>query len=534
MATEALTVADFIELPIIKAGLPELVAGASGLESEVRWVHSLDVPDVSDLLRGGEMILTTGVSIGSDAAAQKRFVRDLEAEGAVGIAVELGFAWHRQLPEPLIREADRRGMPLVALRRGMRFVEVSEAVNGSLLDTGHALARRGEELHHNLDAIVLEGEGAETVLAEVSRRIGNPVVLEDNRGELVACASATQTEAAVVDSWSALKWPEGMSGDPDGAVAMPVTVRGRIWGRVVALQVEDEFDRFTPIAMERAAVAVGLGLMRGGEEDELRARTRGNLLFEVAAGLVDPLSAARRASTLGFPRRHGELVVIAAIWRPEADSGKDWSELMAPLRAAMAEPDRPALLGSRGGTMLGLLDRGTKGSEPDELAARKLIASRFHSALERQGVDPGQMALSISAGLESWDQLGQALIGARLAAEAGAVGPPRQWHDASRTEVGQLLLSLRGLPELQAFAEERLGPLLEIGGERGRDLLVTLEAYLHCGGRKTEAAKELGIERQSLYHRLDRIESILAVDLNDGDTDLALHLAVMIRRLLSR
>ena len=534
MASEALTVAEFIELPIIKAGLPELVAGEEGLGAEVRWVHSLDVPDVSDLLRGGEMILTTGVSIGSDAAAQKRFVRDLEAEGAVGIAVELGFAWHRELPEPLIREADRRGIPLVALRRGMRFVEVSEAVNGSLLDTGHALARRGEELHHNLDAIVLEGEGAEVVLAEVSRRIGNPVVLEDNRGELVACASSTQTEAAIVDAWSALKWPEGMSGDAEGAIALPVTVRGRIWGRVVALQVEGEFDRFTSIAMERAAVAVGLGLMRGGEEDELRARTRGNLLFEVAAGLVDPLSAARRASTLGFPRRHGELVVIAAIWRPDAEAERDWSELLAPLRAAMAEPDRPALLGSRGTAMFGLLDRGTKGSEPDELAARRRIAGRFHSALERHGVDPGQAALAISGSLESWDQLGEALVGARLAAEAGAVGPKRQWHDASRTEVGQLLLSLRGLPELSAFAEERLGPLLEVGGERGRDLLETLEAYLHCGGRKTEAARELGIERQSLYHRLDRIESILAVDLSDGDTVLALHLAVMIRRLLSR
>ena len=71
MASEALTVAEFIELPIIKAGLPELVAGEEGLGAEVRWVHSLDVPDVSDLLRGGEMILTSGVSISSVPAAQQ-------------------------------------------------------------------------------------------------------------------------------------------------------------------------------------------------------------------------------------------------------------------------------------------------------------------------------------------------------------------------------------------------------------------------------------------------------------------------------
>ena len=75
--------------------------------------------------------------------------------------------------------------------------------------------------------------------------------------------------------------------------------------------------------------------------------------------------------------------------------------------------------------------------------------------------------------------------------------------------------------------------LLDLGGERGRDLLETLEVYLHCGGRKTETARKLEIERQSLYHRLARIEQLLDVDLKDGDSALALHLAVMIRRLLS-
>lgn len=538
-SSRALTVSDFLELPVIKGALPELVAGADGLGAEVRWVHTMDIPDVSNLLRGGEMILTTGVSIGSDASAQRRFVRDLAAEGAVGITVELGFAWHRSLPAALVQEADKRGIPLVSLRRGIRFVEVSEAVNGSLLHSGHALARRGEELHRSLDRLVLEGAGAEVVLAEVARVIGNPVVLEDARGELVAYSSMTQTEAAVVDSWSGLKWDGEDSDQADGAIAHPVTVRNRTWGRVIAIQTDSEFDRFTPIAMERAAVAVGLGLMRGGEEDELRARSRGNLLFELAAGLIDPLAAARRASTLGFPRRHGQLVAVAAVWRSDAlgdgvSYEEAWTPLLAPVRGALSEPDRPALVGSRGNCVLGVLDRGSKGSEPDDVATRERLAARFKSALALHEVDSSKVSFAISGMRESWDEVSEALVRARLAAEAGAAGPVRDWHDASRTEVGQLLLSMRGTPELLAFSEERLGPLLEVGGERGRDLLETLEVYLHNGGRKTDAARDLEIERQSLYHRLLRIESVLDVDLKDGDTALALHLAVMIRRLLAR
>lgn len=537
MASQSLTVAEFIELPIVKAGLPQLVAGSEGLEAEVRWVHPLDVPDVSDLLRGGEMILTTGVSIGEDAAAQRRFVRDLDAEGAVGIAVELGFAWKRELPKALVDEADRRRIPMVAFRRGIRFVEVSEAVNGSLLDSGHALARRGEELHRILDRLVLEGEAAESVLAEVSRRIGNPLVLEDARGELVALGSATRREDEVVDTWSGLKWSDRDPGEAEGAMASAVIVRGRSWGRVIALQTDSEFDRFTPIALERAAVAVGLGLMRGGEEAELRARSRGNLLFELAAGLMEPLSAARRASTLGFPRRHGQMVPVAAVWR--ADSIEDglgyeeaWAQLLPAIKAALAEPDRPALLGSRGNCLLGVLDRGTLGSEPDDVASRERLARRFAGVLTRHEIDPGSVALAIGGAAGGWEDLASALVRARFAAEAGAAGPTRAWHDASRTEIGQLLLSMRGTPELLQFSDERLGPLLDLPGERGRDLVDTLEIYLHCGGRKTEAAVELEIERQSLYHRLSRIEEILDIDLKDGDTVLALHLAIMVRRLL--
>src|SRR5690606_41612628 len=111
----------------------------------------------------------------------------------------------------------------------------------------------------------------------------------------------------------------------------------------IARRTDAEFDRFTPIALERAGVAVGLGLMRGGEEAELRARSRGNLLFELASGLMEPLSAARRASTLGFPRRHGQLVPFAAVWRTDALAQgvgyeEAWAPLLPAIRGALAEP----------------------------------------------------------------------------------------------------------------------------------------------------------------------------------------------------
>lgn len=55
---------------------------------------------------------------------------------------------------------------------------------------------------------------------------------------------------------------------------------------------------------------------------------------------------------------------------------------------------------------------------------------------------------------------------------------------------------------------------------------MTLDALSSCGWRKTEAARALFIERQSLYARLARIEACLGVSLADAGAMLGIHLAL--------
>ena len=66
---------------------------------------------------------------------------------------------------------------------------------------------------------------------------------------------------------------------------------------------------------------------------------------------------------------------------------------------------------------------------------------------------------------------------------------------------------------------DQLGPLLEVDARTGSELVPTLDAYLDAGLSKTAAAAALGIRRQTLYHRLERIGQALAgLDLADRRT----------------
>lgn len=66
----ALSVRQALGLERVRAGQPEVVAGAHRLDRPVRWVHVAEAADVGVMLSGGEMVLTTGVLLAGDEEGQ--------------------------------------------------------------------------------------------------------------------------------------------------------------------------------------------------------------------------------------------------------------------------------------------------------------------------------------------------------------------------------------------------------------------------------------------------------------------------------
>nr|WP_202539392.1 PucR family transcriptional regulator [Streptomyces sp. SID8379] len=70
---------------------------------------------------------------------------------------------------------------------------------------------------------------------------------------------------------------------------------------------------------------------------------------------------------------------------------------------------------------------------------------------------------------------------------------------------------------LARIVDHVLGPLLDWEALHGSDLVRTLEIHLRHGCSPTRTAALLHIGRQSLYQRLDRIESLLGVEVGDPE-----------------
>jgi PucR family transcriptional regulator, purine catabolism regulatory protein len=534
-----LTLADVLELPVVRRGLPEVVTGHDELARELRWAHVIEMPDPDDLLKGGELVLTTGLGAGVRAEGQRAWIGSVLSQGAAAVAVELGTTWRERIPEPVVDACAAAGVPLVAFRRAVRFVEITEAVHGAVLNRQFELLRRGEEIHKRFTDLILQGRGVPEILAELAQAVGRPVVLEDAGHELVYYVSQPPRagDDVTLSAWADLHRAEERGEAPEGAVLVDVRLMDSSWGRLMALAIDAPLDDFDRVAVERAALAVAIDLLGQQHEEHLRARSRGAFLSDLADDRVEEADARRRAEALGFPGSgRGQLLPLAASWRgarvrPRGSDALTWTRLSGELRTTLGSTGLGVLIGPRDADVLVLLALGVRAY--DEALAEH-VAGLFHGVLERRGLGAQDAALAIGAPVESWAAAGPGLRRVRRSAGAATALAPRRWYDARRPGVTDLLHDLRDAPEVDAFVDEQLGPLLADGSARSRALLETLEAYLAAGGRKAQAARALHLERQSLYLRLHRIEELLGVSLEDEDAVLGLHLALRALRYRRR
>ncbi|MFK0230671.1 PucR family transcriptional regulator [Streptomyces sp. NPDC090303] len=531
-----ITVQRALELPGLRGGLPEVVAGADRLQRTVRWVHAGEVPNIASLLKGGELLLTTGLGLGTRPAEQRAFVRRLADRGIAALVVELGPRFAR-LPATIVETARAAGLPLVQLHREVPFVAVTEEIHTEIVNGHYALQRQAEEVHRQCTEALLGGGGVPQVLRVLSDFAANPVFLETADGQLLYAAGTESAPADPLQVWDGLRGQRAAreSGPPTGTVLVDVPGggpgTGSVRARLVLLAVSGALSAVHRMAAERAAGLLAVVLMQARQEEELAARGRGDFLTDLAEGRISAEDAPAQARVLGFRPGDGPLLPVVMRLASELSPSGNWALLARAVHEELSSVGVPALLGvrpveGRVPLLLGLRSESERTAVADRVAAA-LRAGVERAGLERAGGHPPVVVVGVAGG---WAAASAGLRHAAETATAAQGLSDRPWYDARRLDIDLLLWRLRDHPDLAAFVDRAIGPLRDHDRTSRPPLLPTLETYLAHAGRKAETARELHLNRQTLYNRLARIAELLGTDLDDPQTVLALSLALRARR----
>src|SRR5437660_1409365 len=102
-----------------------VLAGEAGLDLPVRWVHISELLDPTPWLSGGEVLLTTGMQLGTPAR-QRELVGRLADHQLAALGFGTGFG-HDQVPAAVVEAAAERNFPVFEVPYEVPFIAITEA-----------------------------------------------------------------------------------------------------------------------------------------------------------------------------------------------------------------------------------------------------------------------------------------------------------------------------------------------------------------------------------------------------------------------
>ncbi|MCK2200860.1 PucR family transcriptional regulator [Corynebacterium callunae] len=527
-----ITLKEVLELPVLRRAQVEVLYGHEQLDHNVRWVHVAESPRAGKLLRGHELLLTTGLGLGEDDTEIRMNIDQFARAEAAGLLVELGTHW-KQLPPAVQKECERHRLPLIVTHRELRFVSVTEEVHTRILNEQFAQTAAMRDISESFWSLMFNGAPTEQLVIHASRLLGCPVVLEDLAHRVIYYSEGHELPSELLADWEKKSRLWSLENRHQGLIAEPIRVydptdptitwdfidiqaQGSHWGRLY-FRGTTENPAHGSYILRHAAMALAIERVASANPNswnELVDRVSLQRLMDNRFTTVDGERTVLEAT--GFPTRDRQILALDIRFhgnRIAAEEVRRILESTAPRSFALAavSPEFPDRINCAW-----------------TLTAESNIPQRCNQLMDRLRSLAPRVSIIISSDLTGPVDLSSALHQVRRSEFLGSTDGVHLFR-VSRDRIDGLMHSLSGDVRVQAFVDSTLEPLLVHDSRHGSDLLETLETILRFPTSRSAAADAMYLSRTALYSRISTIERLLGVDLNDGDTQFTLSLAVRAR-----
>lgn len=450
-----LTVMECLGLPQLES--MRLYGGSEGVTREVHFSHAVEEPDVGAWIKPGLLALTTGHPFHDDESA-RAWLESLDNHGAAGIVIALG-RYLTHVPETMLEAANRRHIPLIVAPWDLPFLSITSAIHGRIIDLQTAALRRLSDIQQRVTEAALSAQSQEDLLTRISKITERDIVLTSSH------ASSRRSLPLPSLPGRALAWPTDTTDSVDRQVGHQVALVTSLY--LLREQIRQQMDwdarsQFISRFLEESHPTP----LRSWEEHQpwsLHPDHAHVVCAITIPGETQPTATRSRSALYEFRR---------AVWEALSD--------LKPF-LTISEPHN---------MLIAVLD--AEGHDAITLDQRlQTILHEFpkESAIIGDAGAPEELAATY-----------RALIQLKPFAQPKEV-------TYARSMLYPLLVSTLPDPAMELLYSLTWG---RIDDEKLQD---TLGVWIEEGGHSAPALRRLGIHRNTLKNRLDRIEEQLGMKL---------------------
>lgn len=514
-----------------------IVAGEKGLDRQVKWSHILEAQDFGSLINGGELILTTGVGLTNDVSLQIKYLNQLIDAEVSGLCIEIGPNY-KTVPVEIINIANKHGFPIIVFHKIVKFVDITQDLHTYIINQHHEKLSLLDTMSRSFLSLSLKHNGILKILQAISEHYTSSVFfITATEGSSYYPAHSKEQNKQLLQYFSdspLMNDEETFSLNGETYAAVPIRGLGQTWGYLLLTTSEELVDDFLYLLLDRAALAIAQISLRNRTIEERKQNLENEFVWNVLEGRQFDSHDTFSFFPIASKNMIFRVFIIRLSRQDEYFSEDNWEEIKLQRSMLIRSIFKqhivfPAVATKRNeiAVIASFLPQDSKQKEKEKF---NQIAQALYGIKKEHFHHNDQFHFGISSVFQHIDKAHIAYEEAKTAMELLQKNVSQTWF---YDDLGlyRLLATLQ-TDELTRYIGDHLQPVLDYDKKNTKNLFETLKVYLASNASKKETAEKLFVVRQTLYHRLDRLEQLLGPTFMEPHRRLSLEVAIKAYTLL--
>lgn len=551
---DGITIADVLKMDCMSDS--KIIAGHKGIKNTVTRVNIMADYEILDWVSPGEFLLMTTYSFNVDNIEwQKVFIADCAKKNLSGIGIKI-YPNIEKLPDEVIEVANNLNVPIININHAIPFSDMMTFILKEIFNKQAAFLEKIENIHKRIMDLILTEASISEIVNLVHENVNNPVLVKLEFPERIIMNLDTLDEEfrnGLISNAEKFSLPgiyrrngeklhvskELINGKYIKRISKPIIVKDNVYGCIFTWAVCQPFGDFDSSVIEASISAISMEVIKKLSVREVEGRYKQEFLDDLLSKDEKRIGKAlERAVFFNLEPDMKYVVVVIKLKNPENGLKKQQDIQIKQVSTKMVQLIEKQIEEYKfNGIVANTIDNiQILLSSKD---AKKMCSSLndFCNSIDKNlftKFDFVDFKMGIGRCYDGLSIANKSCVDAMDAINTCEIlgeGKIKYFEDLG---IYKILCQEQLREELERFYSYAIETLVEYDKKKSTELIKTLEAYFENNGNLKKMADVLFTHYNTISYRINRIEEITGISLENSSERLSIEIALKIKHFLKK